>query len=124
MSSSNFAIAINCIDGRIQNPVQKWLKENHAIDFVDLITENGNDGLFSNSQYEKEIKEKVLHSIKNNNSKLILISGHHDCDGNPVSKSEHIKQIQDAKSKIKSWNLLDNVIGVWVDENWQVEVVN
>ena len=41
MSEGKFATSISCIDGRIQLPLAKWIKENYSVDYVDAITEPG-----------------------------------------------------------------------------------
>ena len=41
MEGKKFGTAINCMDGRVQEPVAKFLKEIYGIDFVDTITEPG-----------------------------------------------------------------------------------
>ena len=33
-----FGTAINCIDGRTQQPVIDYIKQNYAVDIVDMIT--------------------------------------------------------------------------------------
>ena len=43
MAEGKFATSVSCMDGRIQIPLAKWIKENHSIDFVDVITEPGVD---------------------------------------------------------------------------------
>ncbi len=43
----HFATAINCIDGRIQEPVIKYIQTTYGIDFVDLITEPGPNKILS-----------------------------------------------------------------------------
>lgn len=118
-----FGTAINCTDGRIQIPIIQWLKENQGIDNVDTITEHGIVKLFSNSEEVVKIKSKVSLSIEASDSKIILVSAHHDCEGNPISKEEQISQIKNAISVIKSWELSATVIGVWVNEKSHVEVV-
>lgn len=124
MTSELFATAINCMDGRIQLPIFHWLKENYHVNYVDTITEPGVDKLFFNSLKVHELKFKVLISINKHGSKTVLVSGHHDCAGNPVSKEMHITQIKEAVSVIKSWRLPVSVIGVWVNENWQIEMIS
>ncbi len=54
------------------------------------------------------------------NSKLIAIVGHHDCAGNPVEKETQLKQILSAIKTVKSWNFEVQIIGLWVDERWEV----
>jgi len=92
-TQQKFGTAINCTDGRIQMQIINWIKENYNVDFVDLVTENGPSKFFIDEEKVKEIKNKVYLSIKQDNSKIIAISGHHDCIENPVTKDEHISQI-------------------------------
>lgn len=118
-----FCTSVCCMDGRVQQPVWRWLKDNYDIDFVDTITEPGVDRVFSDQAKIEQIRSKVLISVNAHKSKTVIISGHHDCAGNPVSKEEHIKMTKEAVSVIKSWNLPVTVIGAWVNESWQVEVI-
>lgn len=121
--SAKFGIAINCIDGRIQIPINQWLKANYNIDNVDTITEHGIVKLFSDSKGIEKIKSKVTLSIKQSDSKIILVSAHHDCEGNQIQKDEQISQIKDAVVTIRSWKLAPTVIGIWVNEQFQVELI-
>ena len=125
MGLDKFATAINCIDGRTQFPVSLWVKENHSIDYVDVITEPGPDKKVSENQADKieQIKAKVLISVNAHKSNLIVVCGHHDCAGNPVSKEEHISQIKKSVEIIKSWNLGVTVLGLWVNEKWSIEPI-
>ena len=43
MAEGKFATSVSCMDGRIQIPLNKWIKENYSADFVDTITEPGVD---------------------------------------------------------------------------------
>lgn len=111
------------MDGRIQLPIINWLKEKYDVNYIDTITEPGVDKLFSNSSKMDEIKSKVSISVNAHGSRIILVSGHYDCAGNPVSKQEHIKHIKNTMKSVESWNLPVIVIGAWVNENWQLEQV-
>jgi hypothetical protein len=121
--SSKFGTAINCMDGRIQIPINQWLKTNYDIDNVDTITEHGIVKLFSNSEEIAKIKSKVSLSIEQSNSKIILVSAHHDCEGNLISKDSQVSQIKHAVCAIRSWGLTATVVGIWVNEQLQVEVI-
>ncbi len=118
-----FATAINCIDGRTQLPVIEFLKQNYNVDFVDLITFPGIDGVLTSDQNDviELIKRNVEVSIKAHASNLVVIVGHYDCAGNPVDENTHIKQILNAVEKIKQWGLGVEVKGLWVDGNWKVK---
>ncbi|MFA9398624.1 MAG: carbonic anhydrase [Clostridiaceae bacterium] len=124
--NKKFVTALNCIDGRTQIPVTNWLKENFNIAYVDLITEPGmNKVLSQGSICETErIKEKVIISITAHNSNLIAIVGHFDCAANPVDKYKHFSDIVKSSYVVSSWNLNVRIIGLWVDEFWNVSQVN
>ena len=124
MASGKFATAINCIDGRTQYPVSEWIKANHSIDYVDTITEPGCDNVMqSGGEKIEQIKSKVLISINAHGSTIIVVAGHHDCAGNPVSKEEHFSHIKNSVKVIKSWNLPVKVFGLWVNDQWQIELI-
>jgi len=120
-----FAASINCIDGRVQGPISKWIKENHGVEFVDVVSEPGCDLTLSGpSDAEAGMKAKVEISINAHKSKLVFVSGHHECAANPVSKEEHIAHIKKAVERVNSWNLPVRVIGLWVNDSWTVDAVS
>jgi hypothetical protein len=121
-----FGTALNCIDGRTQIPVIKWLKENFDVDYVDLITEPGMDKVLSQGQWvETEmLREKVIVSITAHNSNVVAVVGHYDCAANPVSDCHHFRDIAASTYIVKSWGLPVKVVGLWVDEFWRVHVVS
>jgi carbonic anhydrase len=124
--TQKFATTINCIDGRVQVPVTKFVKELCGVDFVDMITVPGADKVlceYENMPEIESIKHKVLISLEKHDSKDIFIAGHHDCAANPVDKEEHIIQINNAVDNIKKWYPDTNVCGLWVDAAWQVKCV-
>ncbi|MDH5415907.1 MAG: hypothetical protein OEW55_01540 [Nitrosopumilus sp.] len=120
MTEGKFATSVTCMDGRIQLPLAKWIKENYSVDYVDAITEPGIDKKIAENLGLESIKTKIGISINAHKSELIVVSGHHDCAGNPVSEDEHISQIKKSVDVISSWNLDAKVIGVWVDDSWNI----
>ena len=123
MAEGKFATSVTCMDGRIQIPLANWIKENYSVDYVDTITEPGIDKKVAESNDLESIKTKVGISINAHGSGLIVVSGHYDCAGNPVSDDEHIAHIKKGVEIINSWNLGVKVIGAWVDGNWKVNPV-
>jgi hypothetical protein len=126
MAHSKFGTAINCMDGRAQLPVINWMKEQFHLDYVDMITEPGADKAVGEGWYElvEEIKAKTLISVNKHGSRILVIAGHDDCAGNPVTPEQHKTHITEAVGEVLSWNLpLEKVIGVWLDKDWKVEVV-
>ncbi len=124
MAEGKFATSISCMDGRIQIPVNTWIKKNYLVDFVDTITAPGVEKKISESSNVEQIKSMIEISIYKHKSSVIVISGHHDCAGNPVSKEEQVSQISKGIQNIKSWNYDAQVIGIWINENWEVEKVS
>lgn len=118
------AVCLNCIDGRAQLPIINWIRKNYNVDYVDMITEPGMDGLLSDEANPlTEIKKKLMISIEKNFSSMIFAVGHYDCKGNPVSDSIHKAQVILAVERIKKEFPKKSIIGVWLNENWQCEVV-
>jgi hypothetical protein len=126
MPYGKFGTAINCRDGRVQLPVINWMKECFKLDCVDMITEPGADKAVGNGWYEKveEIKAKVLVSVNAHGSRLLVIAGHDDCAGNPVSPEQHKAQLREAVKVALDWKLpLDQVIAIWIDKGGKVEAL-
>jgi hypothetical protein len=125
MAEGTFATAINCMDGRVQTPVADWVKNYRQVQYVDMITDAGIDGVLARgSEAEREsIKRRVLISVNTHHSDSIAIAGHHGCAGNPVSPAEHLADIKMAMQIVSSWNLPVQVTGLWVNEWGSVEVI-
>jgi carbonic anhydrase len=123
MAEGKFATSVSCIDGRIQIPLTKWIKENYSVDYVDTITEPGVDKTITENSVFESIKTKVSISINAHKSELVVLSGHYDCAANQVSNEDHIELIKKGIEVISSWNLGTKVIGVWVDDSWNVNTI-
>ena len=126
MSEKTFATAINCMDGRVQLPVTAFLKKKYGVDYVDMITEPGPNGILATNKDKSiidSIKNRVGISTAKHGSKYIAIAGHHDCAGNPVDKDTHLAHIRSAIKAVESWGIKAEVIGLWVDDKWKVSEV-
>jgi carbonic anhydrase len=71
----------------------------------------------------ESIQKRLEISVTHHNSNLIAIVGHYDCAGNPADKETQLKQILTAIKNLKSWDFKVKVIGLWIDENWEVHKV-
>ncbi|UCD05331.1 MAG: hypothetical protein JSV98_09480 [candidate division WOR-3 bacterium] len=121
-----FAASINCIDGRVQSPITEFIKNNGKVDYVDVITVPGCDKLLAERGDDFAldlIKRSVEISVAKHGSRCVYISGHDDCAANPADKETHLAQIRKAVRLISSWNPAVRVIGLWVEETWQVEEI-
>lgn len=116
------ATCLNCIDGRVQLPILHWIREQYHIDFVDVITAAGIDGVLASQDNIDEIIRSIDISINVNKSVRIFIVGHYDCRGNLVDEKTHYEHIIKSVKRLKThWPELE-IIGLWVNCHWQVEV--
>lgn len=125
MGDKKFVTAVNCMDGRVQQPVLDWLKDRYKADYVDMVTEAGpNKVLMESSSDEiQSLRSKIEVSLNAHGSKVIAIIGHYDCAGNPVSEDVKRAQIKENVARLKDWYNDVEVIGLWVNEDWKVEKV-
>jgi hypothetical protein len=111
------------MDGRIQVPVVEYMQGRFGVDYVDLITEPG-PNLILAQQTNINIVESIFHrlkiSIERHASVGIAVAGHYDCAGNPSTREEQTGHTIEAIRFIKSRYSELEVIGLWVDENWEV----
>jgi hypothetical protein len=114
-SHGRFATAINCIDGRTQEPVIAYLKEHYNVDYVDMITGPGIDGCFCTSEaLQDQVKKSAQISIEKHGSAVIAIAGHAECAGNPVDEGHHCMDVSACMETVRSWKLPVTVIGLFV----------
>ena len=118
------ATCLNCMDGRVQLPVLTWIKENYPVDFVDVITEAGMDGVLAHQEDITEILRSIKVSINLNKSTRLFIVGHYDCRGNPAQEKIHHEQIKQAISRLKTHWPTHEIVGLWVNDHWKVEFVS
>ena len=119
-----FCTAINCMDGRVQQPVNNFLQKRFGAENVDTITEAGPNGILAKQEDKATIQsifKRVEISVNAHKSKGIAIVGHHDCVGNPVGKEEQLAQIRSAIQFLRDKYPRIIIVGLWVDAKWEVE---
>ena len=128
MAQMTYATAINCMDGRTQLPVIEFIMQKYHVDFVDMITEPGPNKILADSIMNhltvESIKKRVDISVKIHGSKLIAVVGHHGCAGNPAGKGLQMNHTRSAISTVKSWNFDVEIIGLWVEEDFKVSMLD
>ena len=123
MSDARFGCAINCMDGRTQLPVIEWVKREYGVEYVDAVTEPGPVKILAEAPEGPaalSIRERVAISVEKHGSKTVAVVTHFDCAGNPVPKDAQLEQLAKALVTVRDWGFDAEVVGVWVDENWQV----
>jgi carbonic anhydrase len=123
MANKTFAAAINCMDGRVIEPVTHWLREQLKVDYVDMITEAGPDRILmeGDRQQLEHIKERVLVSVEKHGAQTVAVVAHYDCAGYPVSREEHFQAVKQGMRLVRRWAPNTQVIGLWVNDQWNAE---
>ena len=67
--------------------------------------------------------DRVKISVNKHGSKLIVISGHHDCAGNPCDEETQKEQIKASVKRLKNTYPEIEMAGVWVNNEWKVSEI-
>ncbi|MGE4619225.1 MAG: carbonic anhydrase [Planctomycetota bacterium] len=121
-----FCTVINCIDGRTQLPVIRYLQQRFDVDHVDSITEPGPNLILCEQKKSPTIQsilERARISIEHHSSVGVAVAGHHGCAGNPASREEQMVHIQKSIEFLTRELEGMEIVGLWVDEEWQVHEV-
>ncbi len=122
-----FCTVINCMDGRIQLPVIRYLQERFDAEHVDNITEAGPNLILAEQKRTASVQailERLKISIENHNSIGIALVGHHECAGNPVSKDDQIGHMAKAIQFLREHYPNTQMLGLWIDENREIHEIN
>lgn len=115
------------MDGRVQEPVIKFMKDYCGARYVDAITEAGPVKMLAEAangdagEYAAEVDDILRRldiSVNVHGSELIAVVAHYDCGGNPVGKDVQLGQLDKAVKFLKGKLGKIEIIGLWVDENW------
>jgi hypothetical protein len=122
-----FGTVVNCTDGRVQYPVMNYLKKNYDFEFFDSANEAGPlRTLTKNSEKCRLItlKEQILTSVEEHDSRFIALVGHHDCTDNPGDRAFQEKQMDESLDYLqRSFGTGITYVGLYVNEKWEVEEI-
>ena len=112
------------MDGRVQDAVKNYMQKNYGVDYVDMVTEPGPNKILCECQdcdkgVIEDIKKRVAISVNHHGSKVVAITGHFGCAGNPADKETQIEQLKKCKEMVESFEFPVEVILLWVDGDWQ-----
>lgn len=122
----NFCTVVNCMDGRVQLPVIRYLRRRFDVEYVDSVTEAGPNLILSrqdNAALIRAILDRVRISIVMHHSVGIAVVGHHDCAGNPAPYDEQITHIRDSVRFLRNQYGNVEIIGLWVNGGYAVHEV-
>jgi hypothetical protein len=133
-----------CMEGRVPEAFQLWLGSYLGPEFpgkriaADQVVEPGIVRMLAEGKAHPEAPENLLGWIEfktvkiskdKHGSNILILSGHQDCAGNPVSEEEHKGHIKKSLDFVKSWGFA-RIIGLYFDnvnalnaEDVKVEVV-
>ena len=118
-----FCTVVNCMDGRVQLPISRYLKEHFAADYVDTVTEAGPAGLLASdpdSRASRSIYSCIEVSVAAHKSTALAVVAHAGCAGNPISDDSQNQQVLQCVEVLSARYPALAIIGLWVDEKWVV----
>ncbi|MBI2613221.1 MAG: hypothetical protein HYW62_00395 [Candidatus Levybacteria bacterium] len=128
-----FFTTIGCMDGRAQDVVAEFGQKKFGAEFPDTITEAGLVGKLVQENIDQglidSIKNKLDISLQKHHSKGIIVHGHQECAGNPVSDEKHKDDIRKSVRVIQSLVNFSPIVGVFVKRfsknpsKWEIEEV-
>lgn len=121
-----FVTAINCMDGRVQEPVIRYMKERFNADYVDMITEPSPVAIITSPMRDQRmasIRTRLDISVHHHGSRVVAIVAHHDCAGNAVPSTRQMEQVRESIKAVKLLHPEVEAFALWVDENWEVSEV-
>ena len=121
-----FATAVSCIDGRVHEPLVRWVRERLGVDHVDLLTQPGPDLALccADDLNVEHLRRHLGVSVDAHQTRALVIAGHADCAANPVSDEEHRDHVRRAVRRARAWAPAAlPVLGVWVDADGRVEEI-
>lgn len=125
-SHGSFCTAINCMDGRFQEPVIAYLKKRFRTAYVDMITEPGPNKTLAEGRERPKIRSihaRVKISVERHGSVGIAIVGHEDCAGNPAGRPQQEKELRAAvKAMARAYPGVP-VLALWVPLSGPVEEI-
>lgn len=118
-----FCTVVNCMDGRVQLPVIKYMQSRFNVKYVDSVTEPGPDLILSEG-VDKDVIESMLRriniSVEKHLSVAIALTGHHECTANPVTREEHRQQVIAGVQFLRLKYPDIPVVGLWIDGDSEV----
>ena len=120
----SFCTVINCMDGRVQECVNSYMKDCFSADYVDVVTEAGPVRIVSEgAEASASIFQRVDISVDKHESCGIGVAAHYDCAGNPVGEDVQLKQLKETVAFISEKYAGLKVVGLWIDEKWSVREI-
>lgn len=123
----SFCTVVNCMDGRVQLPVIRYLQERFEVPYVDSITEAGPVRSLA-EPVDETVSQSILRRLpisRSHGSKVVAVVAHDDCAGNPEDETTQRRQLEEAADFIAGHFPETLVLGLWLSRDWSgFEVTN
>jgi carbonic anhydrase len=101
-TTPRFAVAVTCIDGRIQDAVRAQLRDRCGVEFVDAVTVPGADSALAEEATDVTATVAAVEvSLQAHDSSCVVVVGHTDCAANPVDTVTHEAQVAAAVRRLR-----------------------
>lgn len=119
-----FAAAVNCMDGRVQEPVREYVRHRFGAEYVDMITEPGPIKILDEqapAALVDSIFTRLQISMSKHGATEAALVSHEDCGGDPVPRDRQMEQLATALQVLRTRFPQLHVIGLWVPLEGPVE---
>lgn len=120
--TERFAVLLNCIDGRTQQPLLDWVRRELGVSHVDVVTEPGVDAVLARGDDNavQALLDKVCVSRLAHGAVALVVAGHHDCAANPGDAAAHAADLARAMTLLRQALPELPARAVYVDSAWTV----
>ena len=115
----SFCTVVNCMDGRVQLPVIRYLQERFEVPYVDSITEAGPVRSLA-EPVDQAVSESILRRVAVSRKHGSKVVAHDDCAGNPEDETTQRRQLEEAVDFIAGRLPETLVLGLWLSRDWSV----
>ncbi len=118
----SFCTVVNCMDGRVQLPVIRYLQDRFEVLYVDSITEAGPVKSLARP-VDETVSQSILRRVamsRKHGSKVVAVIAHDDCAGNPEDETTQRRQLEEAVDLMAGRFPDMLILGLWLSRDWSV----
>jgi len=118
----SFCTVVNCMDGRVQLPVIRYLQGRFEVAYVDSVTEAGPVKSLT-EPVDETVSQSILRRVavsRTHGSKVVAVIAHDDCAGNPEDDTTQRRQLEEAMGFLAGHFPDMLILGLWLNRDWSV----
>ncbi len=118
----SFCTVVNCMDGRVQLPVIRYLQDRFEVRYVDSVTEAGPVKSLV-EPVDETVSQSILRRVavsRTHGSQVVAVVAHDDCAGNPEDEATQTRQLEEAVDFIAGHFSDMLILGLWLNREWSV----